>query len=165
MAILRAKAQSMGVAVDDEAVDQLARPVVTNVRELEGTLNRAVALASLYHTTITSAIVARAIQSGPRPTATLPQVSQDQLISAVAKYYGIIQQDLTGPRRNKKLVAARQLAMHMMSAKLQMGVTEIGRAIGRDHSTVTHSLKKVNQLLPSDLGLQADINAISELLL
>ncbi len=166
--ILKAKATSMGVRADEKALRIIAELDITNIRELEGAFTKAVALATLHNTDITQTIAISAIEAPSKPSNITPAgtstISQDRLMSAVVNYYGISQDDLTGRGRSKKLVTARQAVMHIMSSDMRIGVTEIGKAIGRDHSTVSLTLKRLSLALSEDHVLKSDINAITNLL-
>ena len=166
LAILRAKAYAMGVGFEEAALAQLAAPEVENVREMEGVFTKAVALATLHNTDITIDIAAEAIKSigtsnSPREAA---HFSQERLLSTVMDYFGVTHAELTGRRRSQTLLAARKVAIHIMSSTLRLGVTEIAKALGRDHSTISLTIKRLQQTLPSDATLQADINAINQIL-
>ena len=166
LGILRVKCRSMGVDADLEALKALSRVEVSNVRELEGAFTRSVALATLKDGRITESVVSEAMSATVRPAITKDRttVSHEQVMSSVVKYYGITIKELTGRRRSQKLNTARQAAMHIMVSDLRMGVTEISKALGRDHSTVSIALKRMADTLPDDPVLQADIDSINGLL-
>ena len=166
LGILHARCQSMGVTAEGDALASLSRMEVVNIRELEGAFTRAVALATLNDGRITSETVSRAISVARQSKAAqeAPQASQESVISSVADYYGVTIADLVGKKRNQKLSTARLAAMHIMAASLQMGVTDISKVLGRDHSTVSLALKRLDHTLPSDHVLQADIQSINSLL-
>ena len=167
LAILESKAISMSVTADTEALRLIASIDVNNIRELEGPFTRAVALATLHNTHITTSIAYEAIDvvSKPFPMTEFPKASQETVMSTVVDYYGISLKDLTGRKRSQKLVAARQTTMQIMSSELGMGVTDIGKAIARDHSTVSLALKRLQHGITHDPTLQADINAIAGMLI
>ena len=166
LGILQARCQSMGIIAESEALAALSGMEVGNIRELEGAFTRAVALATLSDGMITSETVSRAINAAgqPRPTQQAPRASQETVMSSVADYYGVTLKDLVGRKRNQKLSTARQAAMHVMSDSLQMGVTDISKVLRRDHSTVSLALKRLDDTLPNDPVLQADIESINSLL-
>ena len=167
LTILQSKAISMSVTADAEALRLIASIDVNNIRELEGSFTRAVALATLHNTHITTSIAYEAIDvlSKPLPMTEFPKASQETVMSTVVDYYGISLKDLTGRKRTQKLVAARQTTMQIMSSELGMGVTDIGKAIGRDHSTVSLALKRLHHGITPNPTLQADINAIAGMLI
>ncbi len=170
LSILRSKATAMGIHAEEDALTALAAMDIANVRELEGAFNRAVALATLRNTNITPTIASEAIDTtspppsttGPHPNRTL---TPEQVISAILNHYSITRDQLTGRKRNRVLASARQATIHIMSSQLRMGVTDISKAIGRDHSTVSLTLKRLSRTLPSDPALQSDINTVNGLLL
>ncbi len=167
LAILQSKAISMTITADTEALRLIASIDVNNIRELEGSFTRAVALATLHNTHITSSIAYEAIDvvTKPFPITEFPKASQETVMSAVVDYYGITLKDLIGRKRSQKLAAARQTTIQVMSSELGMGVTDIGKAIGRDHSTVSLALKRLHHGITPDPTLEADINAIAGMLI
>ena len=166
LSILQARCRAIGVQASEEALQTLSHIDVGNIRELEGAFIRAVALATLRDGTITPAIAAEAMEvtGYTLPTPDASRVTHEQVISSVVDYYGVTINDLIGRRRSQKLLAARQAAMQIMATDLRMGVTEISKALGRDHSTVSVALKRITDTLPMDPVLQADIAAIHGLL-
>ena len=167
LSILQAKSNAIGVRAEPSALEILANPDVSNIRELEGHFTRAVALATLRNSDITLEIASEALEvvGKPRPTSDRPSTTPERVISSILYYYGITYDDLRGRRRSQKLLSARQSAIHIMSSELRMGVTEIARAIGRDHSTVSLAVKRLSHSLSEDSVLQADIIAINQMLI
>ena len=144
MAILRAKAEALSFQADDHLIEFLARKVQRNVRELEGLLNRLAAFCSFTIATPSVETAQRALAdllSAPtRHTAT-----PDRVIEVVCRQMGISQEALEGRRRDKKTATARQVAMYLLREELHLSFSDIGRLLGgRDHTTVTHAVGKVN---------------------
>lgn len=168
LTILHRRCESIGMTADAEALESLATIDVGNIRELEGIFTRAVALATLKDGRITTETVSEAVlvsKQHPSTSSREPhRSSHEQVMSSIAQYYGITLADITGRKRSQKLIMARQAAMHIMSSGLQMGVTDISKALCRDHSTVSLALKRMDGALPGDPTLQADITSINGLL-
>ena len=164
VAILQAKAATLTVDVPRDVLDYVARKVQSNIRELEGSLNRIVALSGLTGQPITLESAAAALgdilDSPERRFITGPQI-----VALVARYYRAEERALRGKQRDRETVLPRQIAMHLMRQETEMSLVEIGRELGgRDHSTILHGCDKIAGDLQTDARLRRDINAIRQLL-
>ncbi len=159
-AILRDKAENHGVAVPDNVIDLIARQVQSNIRELEGALNRVLAYARLTGSPLTPEMASNALADlMARPTT----VTLDELMTTVGDYYGISRDDLLGRGRNKELVHPRQVVMYLAREELQLTLPQIGDAIGgRDHTTVIYGVDKVTQSIDNDDSIRREVLAIRE---
>jgi chromosomal replication initiator protein len=163
VAILRAKAQANRLVIADEVLDFVAHKVKTNIRELEGSLNRVTAYASANRIKITVEVASAALselsQSGP----TRRTVSADIVINTVAEYYGVESKDLKGKKRDQEIAFPRQIAMHLMREELQISLSEIGKHLGgRDHTTVMYGCDKIGKELGHNGQLRREILEIKE---
>lgn len=159
-AILRDKAEHLAVVAPTEVIDLIARQVQSNIRELEGALNRVVAYARLRGDSLTvdSASAALADLMSRPSTLTI-----DEILSTVANYYSISMDDLLGRGRNKELVHPRQVAMYLAREELQITLPQIGEALGgRDHTTVMYGVEKVTQAIDSDDAVRREVLALRE---
>jgi chromosomal replication initiator protein len=164
LAILRAKAQAIGLAVADDVLEFLARKVQRNVRELEGSLNRLAAFCSFTSVPPTMETAQRAL-ADLIPTPARQAATPEMVLTAVSRQLGISRDSLTGPRRDKKTAIARQIAMYLLREDLNLSFSEIGRLLGnRDHSTVTYAVSKVASDANVDAGLRRAILEIREAL-
>lgn len=161
-AILRFKAERQTVPVPDKVIDLIARRVQSNIRELEGALNRVIAHASLMRCPLTVEVASNALQGfGPTPGS----LSVDQIIEAVAQFYNLETEDLLGRRRSKDIATARQMVMYLARGETNASLPQIGRALGgRDHTTVLHGYEKIHAQVEEDDRLRRDMLAIRELL-
>jgi chromosomal replication initiator protein len=142
LAILRSKAERTGRHVSDEILESVARQVQSNIRELEGALNRIIAFADLSGSSLTPNLVEVALAD------LLPQkrnVQPDKVMEAVvAAYEGIAVGDLLGQNRAAKVAIPRQLVMYILSEFNKVSSPQIGDLLGgRDHTTVLYGIKKV----------------------
>ena len=161
-AILRDKAEHMAAGVPSEVIDFIARQVQSNIRELEGALNRVIAYARLRGNTLTVEIAGAALADLMSRPSTM---TISDILSTVANYYSISMDDLLGRGRNKELVHPRQVAMYLAREELQTTLPQIGEALGgRDHTTVMYSVDKITQTIDSDDSLRREVLAIRELL-
>jgi chromosomal replication initiator protein len=168
VAILKQKAQldRLEMTIPDDVIHFIAEHVRSNVRELEGSIIKLLAYASLKHKDITVDVAREALRDKLRAieglqhegTASLTIFSIQQ---AVAKEWGVTVDGLRSKTRTKTLTTPRQIAMYLVRELLSTQLVEIGNAFGgRDHSTVIHSLEKVQQSITQDSDLKARINRI-----
>ncbi|HEU5439569.1 MAG TPA: chromosomal replication initiator protein DnaA [Ktedonobacterales bacterium] len=164
-AILRAKAEMMGQAVPDEVINFLAGRVQSNIRELEGSLNRLLAFAQLQGLPLTVETVKAALASLAND-GRQRRVSIDEILTAVAEHFRVSAQDLCGKQRDKHIVVPRQIAMYLMRQETEASLLEIGQALGgRDHSTVLHGCDKIGRQINEDTSLRKEVLTIRQQLL
>ena len=162
MAILRSKADRMAVTLDDNVIEYVAKKVQKNVRDLEGSLNRMVALAQLPNNPITLELASRAIADF-MPDRSRRSVDPEKIIEEVTNQYRVTKEDLFGSSRKKQIVRARHVVMYLLHEEMGMKDTEIGRLMGgRSHSTVINAVGKVNYEINVDAHLRQDVLAIKE---
>ena len=160
MAILRAKAESLPMQVPDQVIELIARQVQSNIRELEGALNRVVANSQLTNVPLTIE-TATATLSGilARPTS----ISVDEVIRVVALYYGIDVAAVCGQSRSKETVRPRHIAMYLAREIAGASLPQIGAAMGgRDHTTILYGANKIAEEIEHEDTLRREIFAIRE---
>ena len=160
MAILRAKAEKQSGEVPVEVLEVIARQVHSNIRELEGALNRVMAYVRLtgHPLNVESARSALA-DLVARPSS----VTLNEVIQVVAQFYNVSTDDLVNRGRNKEQVRPRQVVMYVAREELRATLPDIGEALGgRDHTTVMYGVEKMTQEIEQDDGLRRDILAIRE---
>jgi len=163
IAILQYKADNQGAVVSPEVIDFLAHRIQSNIRELEGSLNRIVAYSRLTRTTLTPQLVEQILHDmtvdGARRTLPEPQV----ILEAVARYFNLTIADLNGKNRDRQLVRVRQIAMYLIREETHLALSHIGDLLGgRDHSTIVHGYQKIAADINSDHQLRRDVLAIRE---
>jgi chromosomal replication initiator protein len=160
LAILRDKAEGKGIVIPDNVLDVIARQVQSNIRELEGALNRVLASARLNGSPLTPELAASALADLMARPAT---VTLDELVMTVADFYGISRDDLLGRGRIKELVHPRQVVMYLAREELQLTLPQIGESLGgRDHTTVIYGVEKITQSIDSDDNVRREVLAIRE---
>jgi chromosomal replication initiator protein len=141
LAILRSKAERTGRHISDEILESVAKQVQSNIRELEGALNRIIAFADLSGSALTPSLVEVALAD------LLPQnrsVPANKILEAVAAQAEIDMDDLVGQNRAAKIAIPRQLAMYILSEFNKVSSPQIGDLLGgRDHSTILYGIKKI----------------------
>jgi len=159
-AILRAKADSQGLELPADVVDFLAAKVSSNIRELEGSLNRVVALARLLNADISVEMASSALEAIDSRSVSL---TTDQVLQAVASYYELDIATLKSRRRSRDVALARQVAMFLMRDELHSSLPHIGDILGgRDHSTVLYGCHKVSLGIEENDELRRDVVSIRQ---
>jgi chromosomal replication initiator protein len=164
IAILRAKAEEGAVPIGSDVIEFIARKVVSNIRELEGALNRIVAYASMGAMPITIEL-AQAVLSNVLYNPKKRVVTPERITQAVADYYGVDAEVLRGHRRDKSVVVPRHIAMFLMREETEVSLLRIGAELGgRDHSTVLHACEKITRESAENDELRREISALRELI-
>jgi len=147
IAILRKKAQSEKLQIPDEVLEFIASKVSSNIRELEGTLIRVTAFASLNRTPVDMALV----QTVLKDLITLDDdnvISPVEIINTTASYFKLTVDDLYGSSRSQAVATARQIAMYLCRELTNLSLPKIGQLFGnRDHTTVMYANKKIGDLM------------------
>src|SRR5678810_1295710 len=153
IAIRRQKAQvaHLELTIPEEVIRFIAENVRSSVRELEGSIIKLLAFASLKHREITVDVARDALRDKLKPAdgaaPDTPALNTAAIQQSVAKEWGVTTEGLRSKTRTKNLTVPRQVAMHLMRELLGMQLVEIGTAFGgRDHSTVIHSLERVGAM-------------------
>ena len=159
IAILRDKAAQQGYDIPANVIEFLGNKIRSNIRELEGLLNRGVALAQFRDEPITVESVSRIVGDSERLNK--EPISDSKIISEVSNYFGVTSDQIMGPLRTKTYLVPRQVAMFLLREETSLSLSAIGKILGgRDHSTVIHGHEKVASLINVDDKLRTDILAI-----
>jgi chromosomal replication initiator protein len=172
VAILKQKAHidRLELTIPDDVIHFIAEHVRSNVRELEGSIIKLLAYASLKHKDITVEVAREALRDKLRAIEGLEPDSNGKLTiftiqQAVAKEWGVTVDGLRSKTRTKTLTIPRQIAMYLARELLATQLVEIGNAFGgRDHSTVIHSIDKVQEAVTHDSDLKSRINRLRGML-
>ena len=168
VAILKQKAKldRLELTIPDDVIYFIAEHVRSNVRELEGAIIKLLAYASLKHKDITVEVAREALRDKLKASEALDQEGDETLTlltiqQAVAKEWGVTVEGLRSKTRTKLLTTPRQIAMYLTRELLSTQLVEIGNGFGgRDHSTVIHSLEKVQEAVSQDSELKNRIQRI-----
>jgi chromosomal replication initiator protein len=172
VAILKQKAHidRLELTIPDDVIHFIAEHVRSNVRELEGSIIKLLAYASLKHKDITVEVAREALRDKLRAIEGLEPDTNGKLTiftiqQVVAKEWGVTVDGLRSKTRTKTLTIPRQIAMYLARELLATQLVEIGNAFGgRDHSTVIHSIDKVQEAVTHDSDLKSRINRIRGML-
>jgi chromosomal replication initiator protein len=160
LAILRSKAERTGRTVPDEILETIARRVQSNIRELEGALNRIVAFADLSGSALTPQLAEIALAD------LLPQrrdLTPDQVVALVADKFKVTVDQLIGRDRSREIALPRQVAMYLLRRESNVSLPQIGEALGgRDHTTVMYAIQQIANKIETDSGLRRDVIDIKQ---
>jgi chromosomal replication initiator protein len=160
LAILRSNAERLGKAVDPAVLETIASRMQSNIRELEGALNRILAYAYLRGLPLTPDLVDSALAD---LVAEAKSLEPSQLVEAVGKAFGISQERLLSRDRSAEVALARQVAMYLLREEAQLSLPVIGELLGgRDHTTVMHGCQKIGELLERDERLRRQVSGLRE---
>ena len=164
-AILRTKAEELGVNMPPDVIEYIAHRDQTNIRELEGALNKILMMAQLYNRRLNLTLAMEALTDASN-TQRRAKTTASDVVDAVARHFKVQEKDLKGRQRTRDIVFPRQVAMYLLREETDISLEEIGRSMGgRDHTTVLHGIKKIESALDSDVQLRASLMAIREDLL
>ncbi len=153
IAILRKKAASENLNIDDEVLTMIASRIDTNIRELEGSLTRVTAYAMLTKKPVTCELAEDALKD-ILAVRDHKRITCEAIQKAVADYYSLSVSDIRGLRRSREIANPRQIAMFLCRELTEMSLTQIGDSFNRDHSTVMHACEKVS----SDSSLSSTLD-------
>ena len=163
VAILNKKAQKNNISLPDEVAFFIAKRFRSNVRELEGALNRVVANSNLTGLPITLAFAQEALRD--LLLIQDKQVTLENIQKTTAEYYKIRVADLLSKRRNRSIARPRQIAMALSKELTGHSLPEIGDAFGgRDHTTVLHACRKISELRRTEQKIEEDYNNLGKIL-
>ena len=162
VAILNKKAAEEGIDIPYEVIDRIARSVESNIRELEGILNRLKAQSQLQGTPI-SLEQAEEVLSQIFKAHEGKRITPERILAAVAEQYGVATDDLLSKKRSRDIAQPRQIAMYLCRSLTQLSTVNIGQAIGgRDHTTVMHGCEKVADDMEKDFSFKKRIEDLME---
>lgn len=159
LGILQSKREKLGAEVPDSVLEFLALKVTSNIRELEGALNRIVAHADVAKQEITLETTQDVLQDLLR--AHDRRITIDEIQRKVAEHYNLRLTDMHSSRRARQVARPRQVAMYLSKLLTARSLPEIGRKFGgRDHTTVMHAIRKVEELMDDDAQIAQDVEVV-----
>jgi len=162
VAILEKKCEQKGVTIIRDVLQYIATHVAHNIRELEGALNRVLAINQLNGTTITLESAKSILSSVIEPTKK-KAVHADKIVEAVCGYYNIVHSEIFSKSRRKEIVRPRQIAMYILRKDNGSSFPTIGSSFGgRDHTTAMHACEKIEGDLETDEILRQDLTLIRQ---
>jgi len=163
LGILHSKAENLGAEIPPKVLEFLAHKITSNVRELEGALNRLVAYANLVGREIsletTQDVLHDLLRANDR------RVTIEEIQKRVAEHYNIKMAEMHSARRSRAIARPRQVAMYLAKQLTSRSLPEIGRKFGgRDHTTVMHAVRKIDSLRGEDIGFAEDVELLRRML-
>jgi chromosomal replication initiator protein len=163
LGILQSKAEQLGAEIPPKVLEFLAHKIVSNVRELEGALNRIVAHATLVGRPVTLETMQEVLHDLLR--ANDRRVTIEEIQKRVAEHFNIRLADMHSARRARAVARPRQVAMYLAKQLTSRSLPEIGRKFGgRDHTTVMHAVRKVDELRATDSAFSEDVELLRRML-
>tara|TARA_Y100000590_G_C15734807_1_gene1018201 strand:+ start:512 stop:1906 length:1395 start_codon:yes stop_codon:yes gene_type:complete len=163
LGILMEKAKNRGADIPDKVLEFISHRIVSNVREMEGALNRLVAHATLVGTPITVETAQLVLQDLLKSNN--KKITIEEIQKKVVEHYNIRLTDMYSPRRSRSVARPRQVAMYLAKFITSRSLPEIGRKFGgRDHTTVMHAVKKIEELKQQDTNFSEDIELLKRLI-
>ncbi len=162
MAIIRNKAAMLGIKLPEKVMDFIAENVTANVRQIEGTLTKILAYRDLLGDRVDEDTISRAIEDMlKKDNEYLP--TPGIIIEYVARYFQMDEEAIRGQSRSREVTNARQIAMYLIRRMVsKMGLKDIGKEFGdRDHTTVLHSLEKVEKQMRTDPAFAETVKSIT----
>ena len=162
VAILMEKAEQNGIELSYEIIEFIATHIKSNIRDLEGTIIRILAKSSLMNRDVDFSLVAEVVKERTGNKLNLG-LNSESIINQVSDVFGVTHQEIVGKSRRMEIVQARQVAMYLCRNLLDASLSSIGISFGgRDHTTVIHAIKTIEQKGPKNPNLNKTIKSIEE---
>ena len=162
MAILHKKEEADGNQIDPEVIKYIANNIKSNIRELEGALNKLLAMAKLEHKEITVELAEESLKDIISPDRKR-EVTPSLIIDTVAEHFHLTPQDIIGNKKSQNIVYPRQISMYLCQYMLDISMQSIGTELGgRDHSTVLHGIRKIEGLIEDSETVHNTVDIIKK---
>lgn len=163
LAILRKKTQLEGILIDDDILSLIATRIDSNIRELEGVLNKILAFTSFTHSPITIEVVEKAINDVTLQKEKI--ISADYIQDVVSNYFKIDKKDLVSFKKSNDITYPRQIAMYLCRTVGQMSFPRIGKDFGgKDHTTVMHAYKKIEKEIKENTNTKLIVESVKTII-
>lgn len=162
MAILHKKEEMDGYDINEEVIKYIANNIKSNIRELEGAINKVMAFAKLEQREVNLELAEQALKDIISPNEK-KVITPEYIISMVAEHFDVSVEDLYGNKRNSKIVMPRQIAMYLCREIISTPLKSIGKCLGnRDHTTIMHGIDKIEKEIVSDDNLKNTIETLKK---
>lgn len=163
LGILQSKVENAKITIEPRILEFLAHRITSNVRELEGALNRVLAYSDLVGRTVTFESTQEVLRDLLR--ANDRRITIEEIQKRVAEHFNIRMSEMHSARRARAVARPRQVAMYLAKQLTSRSLPEIGRKFGgRDHTTVMHAVRKIDELCEGDQSLSEDIELLKRML-
>lgn len=162
MAILRKNAENYDKYIDEEIIKYIATNIKSNIRELEGAFNKIIAFAKLNKVELTLSLAEEALKDVIYQSNNM-KVTPTLIINVVSEHFGVKPEDISSKKRNSEFVQPRQVVMFLCRELTDTSFTNIGKLLGKkDHTTIIHGVKKIEEEIKVNEDLQNKINIIKK---
>lgn len=163
LGILESKLEQMNIHIPKDVIEFLAAKITSNVRELEGALNKVIAHSTLVGREVTLENTQNILRDLLRSNERI--ITIEDIQKKVAERYNIKYSDMSSPRRMRSIARPRQVAMYLSKMLTPKSLTDIGKKFGKkDHTTVMHAIKKVEELCETDLEFREELSLLMKIL-
>jgi chromosomal replication initiator protein len=162
MAILRKNAETYDKEVDDEIIQYIATNIKSNIRELEGALNKVIANARLNKQEITLALAEDSLKDVIYPDK-LREITPNLIVDVVCEHFNVSREDITSKKRNSEYVLPRQIIMYLIRTMTDTSLQTIADLLSKkDHTTIIHGVEKIADKYENDEDLHNKIEIIKK---
>lgn len=160
-AILQSKCAEKNCRFDDQVIDYIAQNIESNIRELEGAINRIITFSQMHRTEPDLALVKQALED--IIVAKNQLLSADKILKITTDYFQITPADILSPKRNKELVRPRQIIMYLLRHEMNLSYPKISRHLNKkDHTTIIHGVEKIEKEMARDDELHKQLAKLKE---
>ncbi|MCH1981577.1 chromosomal replication initiator protein DnaA [Ruminococcus sp. OA3] len=162
MAILRKKEELDGYNVDDSVIEYIATNIKSNIRELEGSLNKIMAYANLEKREVTLELAEQVLKDIISPDAK-KVITPELIITTVAEHFDVTSDDIKGSKRSQKVTFPRQIVMYLCREMTGLTLAGVAKALGKsDHTTVINAIKKIEKEMENSSDLETTISVLKK---
>ena len=162
MAILRKKEELDGYNVDDSVIEYIATNIKSNIRELEGSLNKIMAYANLEKREVTLELAEQVLKDIISPDAK-KVITPELIITTVAEHFDVTADDIKGSKRSQKVTFPRQIVMYLCREMTGLTLAGVAKALGKsDHTTVINAIKKIEKEMENSSDLETTISVLKK---
>lgn len=163
LSILRKKEENDGISIDNEVLKYIAETISSNIRDLEGALNKVRMASKLNHGQSIDLDFVKEVLKDSLNTSDKKSLTPEYILDVISDHFSISKQDIASSKRTKELVYPRQIAMYLMKKLTNCSLDSIGTLLGgRDHSTIIHGIDKVKDDLLINNELSKDISVLEK---
>jgi len=163
LAILRKKEEMDGISLDNEVIKFIAENVTSNIRELEGALNKIRAMSKLNHSQKIDVDFAKDVLKDSISPNEKKLLTPEYILDVVCEHFSVSKQDIESSKRTKELVYPRQIAMYLMKKLTNCSLDNVGKLLGgRDHATIIYGIDKVTKDIDTNDELKRDISVLEK---
>ena len=160
VAILKKKEEMDGYDINEDVIKYIATNIKSNIRELEGSLNKVMAFANLEKREVTVELAEQVLKDIISPDQQ-KTITPEYIISMVAEHYDITIDEIKGNKRNSKIVIPRQIAMYLSREMIDIPLKSVGKCLGnRDHTTIMHGCEKIEHEIQSSDTMKNTIEVL-----